>query len=171
MIKAAPRATGSATKPKQPVCLQVGVLSDTHGLLRSEVLDALRGSDHILHAGDIGDIEILSVLQKIAPVTAVRGNTDRRGPCGKQPLTQAAIFGGHHIYMLHEIDSLDLKPEAAGFAAVIFGHSHKPEISYRKDVLYFNPGSCGPRRFTLPVSLGFLDISKDAVTPRLVTLL
>lgn len=171
MSKATSQVKGSATAPKQPGRLQVGVLSDTHCLLRPEVLDALRGCDHILHAGDIGDLDILSELQKIAPVTAVRGNTDRRGPCGDQPLTQAAIFEGHSIYMIHEISSLDLKPEAAGFAAVIFGHTHKPEILYEKGVLYFNPGSCGPRRFSLPVSLGFLDISSGAIKPRLVTLL
>jgi uncharacterized protein len=151
--------------------IKVGVISDTHGLLRPEVTDALQGCDHILHAGDVGDIRILSTLEKIAPVTAVRGNIDRRGPCSQLPLTQIVEFAGHTLYMIHQVQTLDLNPSAAGFSAVLFGHSHAPTMETKRDVLYFNPGSCGPRRFSLPVSLGFLEITKTAIKPKLVTLI
>lgn len=151
--------------------MKIGVISDTHGLLRPEVLSALQGCDHILHAGDVGEAEILARLESIAPVTAVRGNIDRRGPCSELPLTQTIELGSQNFHILHEIDKLDLNPAAAGFAAVVFGHSHSPKAEYRKKVLYFNPGSCGPRRFSLPVSLGFLVISNNTIKPELVTLL
>jgi len=151
--------------------MKVGVISDTHGLLRPEVLSALAGCDHILHAGDVGDAEIISRLQYIAPVTAVRGNIDRRGPCGTLPLIQIRELNGQNVYMLHEINTLDLNPATAGFAAVVYGHSHSPAAEYRRKVLYFNPGSCGPRRFSLPVSMGFLIIRDNTIQPELVTLL
>jgi putative phosphoesterase len=157
-------------KPRQSDELLVGVVSDTHGLLRPEVLDALAGCDHILHAGDVGDAEILRQLKNLAPVFAVRGNTDRRGPTSELPLTQVIELGGLHLYMLHEINKLDLKPAAAGFAAVIYGHSHSPAAETRGKVLYFNPGSCGPRRFSLPVSLGLLRIRAGKLEAELVTL-
>jgi uncharacterized protein len=150
--------------------IKIGVISDTHGLLRPEVIAALRGCEHILHAGDVGDIRILSALEKIAPVTAVRGNIDRRGPCGELPLTQIVEFAGHTLYIIHQLHTLDLDPSAAGFSAVLFGHSHTPAVETKRNVLYFNPGSCGPRRFSLPVSVGFLEITKAAIQTKLVTL-
>ncbi len=136
----------------------LGILSDTHGLLRPEAVHALRGVDHILHAGDVGDATILDTLRAIAPVTAIRGNIDQHGPCAQLPATEVSEFAGHTLYMLHDRNSLDLDPAAAGFSAVLSGHSHKPLIEWRGDVLYFNPGSAGPRRFSLPISLGLLTI-------------
>ncbi|HXS12877.1 MAG TPA: metallophosphoesterase family protein [Acidobacteriaceae bacterium] len=141
----------------------IGVISDTHGLLRPEALKALRGATHILHAGDVGDITILNALKKIAPVTAIRGNIDTGGPTAQLPATEAIELDGRLIYMLHSLADLDLKPEAAGIAVVIFGHSHKPSIETRGGVLYLNPGSAGPRRFKLPVTVAHLHL--DA-TPR-----
>ena len=106
--------------------MRIGVISDTHGLLRPEAIQALQGAEHILHAGDVGDPAILDALSKIAPVTAIRGNIDEGGACGHLPATELIELGGHSIYMLHDVKKLDLNPEAAGIAAVIFGHSHKP---------------------------------------------
>ena len=139
-------------------CTIVGVISDTHGLLRPEALVALDGSDYIIHAGDIGDPEILDKLAEIAPVTAVRGNVDRAAWARKIPATNVLEVGGISIYVLHSLQELDLKPEAAGFAAVISGHSHVSKQETKSGVLYFNPGSAGPRRFRLPVSVGLLRI-------------
>jgi putative phosphoesterase len=136
----------------------IGVISDTHGLLRSEAFAALEGSHYIIHAGDIGGPEILDKLAEIAPVTAVRGNVDRAAWAGKIPATNVLEVGGISIYVLHSLQELDLKPEAAGFAAVISGHSHVAKQETRNGVLYFNPGSAGPRRFRLPVSVGRLSI-------------
>jgi len=141
----------------------VGVISDTHGLLRLEAVGALRGSDYIIHAGDVGDAEILKQLNAIAPVTAVRGNVDREPWARKLPETQVLEAGGISIYVLHSVADLDLKPEAAGFAAVVSGHSHIPKQEVRNGVLYFNPGSAGPRRFKLPVSVGRLVIEGGKV--------
>ncbi len=142
--------------------MTIGVISDTHGLLRPEALDALRGSDHIIHAGDIGSPEILDCLREIAPVTAVRGNVDTGTWARKIPMTEVLELGGVSIYVLHILDQLDLKPEAAGFSAVIYGHSHVPKQEMKNGVLYFNPGSAGPRRFKLPITVGrlFVDNSK-----------
>jgi putative phosphoesterase len=148
----------------------LGVISDTHGLLRREATEALRGSDRILHAGDVGDPEILEALAQIAPVTAVRGNVDT-GPWARRlPEVEVVEAGGASIYMLHDLNRLDLKPEAAGFRVVIYGHSHKPKIEERNRVLYFNPGSAGPQRFKLPVSLGKLTIEAGTVRAELVEL-
>ena len=141
----------------------VGVISDTHGLLRPEAVAPLRGSDYIIHAGDVGDAEILKQLNAIAPVTAVRGNVDREPWARKLPETQVLEAGGVSIYILHSAADLDLKPEAAGFAAVVSGHSHIPKQEVRNGVLYFNPGSAGPRRFKLPVSVGRLVIEGGKV--------
>jgi uncharacterized protein len=141
----------------------VGVISDTHGLLRPEAVGTLRGSDYIIHAGDVGDAEILKQLNAIAPVTAVRGNVDREPWARKLPETQVLEAGGISIYILHSVADLDLKPEAAGFAAVVSGHSHIPKQEVRNGVLYFNPGSAGPRRFKLPVSVGRLVIEGGKV--------
>jgi len=150
--------------------MKVGVVSDTHGLLRPGVLTALAGCDHILHAGDVGDRAILDVLAGIAPVTAIRGNIDDHGPCSQLPPIEIVELEGRSIYMLHDVHDLDLDPAAAGIAAVISGHSHKPAVEWRKGVLYFNPGSCGPRRFSLPVSLGFLEIAAESIEPHLLTI-
>ncbi len=138
--------------------MKLGIVSDTHGLLRPEVLPALKGVDQILHVGDVGKISILDELAKIAPVTAVRGNVDREGACGKLPETEVVPFEGRYIYMLHDLKTLHLDPAAGKFAAVLHGHTHVPNFYTKKGVLYFNPGSCGPRRFELPVTVGLLTI-------------
>jgi uncharacterized protein len=139
--------------------MRIGVISDTHGLLRPEALAALEGVEQILHAGDVGDGEILDALSEIAPLTAIRGNIDRSGRCGELPATEFVEFAGVNIYMLHSVNDLDLDPVAAGIQVVISGHSHRPSIEQRKDVLYLNPGSAGPRRFSLPISLAFLELN------------
>jgi len=150
--------------------LLIGVISDTHGLLRPEALEALRGSTRIIHAGDVGSPEILETLSAIAPVTAVRGNVDEGAWARKLPETQVLELGGVFIYVLHDLAQLDLKPDAAGFSAVISGHSHVPKQETRDGVLYFNPGSAGPRRFRLPVSVGRLIVESGTVRGELVTL-
>jgi hypothetical protein len=147
------------------------VISDSHGLLRPEAVGALRGSDHIIHAGDVGAPEILESLAAIAPVTAVRGNVDRAAWARRLPETEVLELGAISIYVLHDIARLDLNPKAAGFAAVISGHSHIPKQESRDGVLYFNPGSAGPRRFKLPVSIGQLRVEGGRVRGELVTLL
>jgi uncharacterized protein len=149
----------------------IGVISDTHGLLRPEAVEALRGSDAIIHAGDVGDPEILAKLTEIAPVTAVRGNVDTEPWARKLPETNVLEVGDVPIYVLHNIDQVDLKPEAAGFSAVIYGHSHAPHQETKNGVLFFNPGSAGPRRFKLPVSLGKLLVESGSIRGELVMLL
>jgi hypothetical protein len=149
----------------------IGVISDTHGLLRPAAIEALRGVEHILHAGDVGDASILDSLRSVAPVTAIRGNIDVGGPCSHLPPTDVVTLQGHTFYMLHDRHALDLDPLAAGFSAVVSGHSHKPLLEWRHGVLYMNPGSAGPRRFSLPVSIGLLTIGADGLQPRLLTLL
>lgn len=141
--------------------MKIGVVSDTHGLLRPEVLPALKGVKQILHLGDVGRPSILRELEKIAPVTAIRGNVDREGECAKLPETDVVLIEGHYLYMLHDLKTLHLDPAAAKFAAVLFGHTHVPNYYTKKGVLYFNPGSCGPRRFELPVTVGLLTVGKD----------
>ncbi len=141
--------------------MRIGVISDTHGLLRPEVAPALAGVDRILHLGDVGQASILKDLGKIAPVTAIRGNIDREGPCSKLPETDVVLVEGRYVYMLHDLHTLHLDPAAAKFAAVLSGHTHVPKSFLHKGVLYFNPGSCGPRRFELPVTVGLLTIEKD----------
>ena len=150
--------------------MRVGVISDTHGLLRHEAIVAMRGFDHILHAGDIGDPGILDQLRRLAPLTAIRGNIDRRGPCAQLPATEWIELAGHKFYMVHDINELDLNPVAAGIAAIISGHSHRPSIHWRQGVLYFNPGSAGPRRFKLPISVGILEIENRGIDPRIVNI-
>src|SRR5205085_2838412 len=137
----------------------VGVISDTHGLLRPEAVAALQGSDYIIHAGDVGDPEILSELAKLAPVTAVRGNVDRDKWARDLPETNVLQVGATAIFVLHDVGQLDLDPRVSRFAAVIFGHSHRPTQEMRDGVLFFNPGAAGPRRFTLPVTVGRLRIA------------
>jgi putative phosphoesterase len=150
--------------------MRIGVVSDTHGLLRPAALKALQGAEHILHAGDVGNPDILDALRAIAPVTAIRGNIDEGGPCNHLPPTELVELGGRSIYMLHDVKKLDLNPEAAGIAAVVFGHSHKPLVESRRDVLFLNPGSAGPRRFELPVTLAWLKIEANDVGARIVYL-
>jgi putative phosphoesterase len=150
--------------------LLVGVISDTHGLMRPQALDALAGSDLIIHAGDVGKPEVLDALRALAPVHAVRGNVDRGAWAARLPMTEVVEVGGHLLYVLHIIDALDLDPPTAGFAAVIYGHSHKPSIETRDGVLWHNPGSAGPRRFDLPVSLARVRVTGRALLPELVTL-
>jgi putative phosphoesterase len=156
--------------------MKIGVVSDTHGLLRPEVLAALEGVERILHLGDVGKASILKELGKIAPVTAVRGNVDREGACARLPETEVALLedpphGDHYIYMLHDLKMLHLDPVAAKFAAVLHGHTHVPNFHTKKGVLYFNPGSCGPRRFELPVTVGVLMVGADGtLKPEIVYL-
>lgn len=148
--------------------VRIGVISDTHGLLRSEAVAALAESDYIIYAGDVGDPAILERLCAIAPITVVRGNVDSGGWARELPKTNVLEVEGIAIYVLHILDELDLKPEAARFAAVIFGHSHRPHSEMRNGVLYFNPGSAGPRRFDLPISVGRLTIAAGRVTSQIV---
>jgi len=150
--------------------MNVGVISDTHALMRSEVLDALRGCDHILHAGDIGSRDVLSELETIAPVSAIRGNIDTDPWSAYLPITNVVELAGTFFYLLHDAKALDLDPVAAGFAAVISGHSHVPKIEWRKSVLYFNPGSAGPRRFKLPISVGRIRLENGTLEPTLILL-
>jgi putative phosphoesterase len=136
----------------------IGVISDTHGLLRPEAVAALRGVEHILHAGDVGDVAILDALREIAPVTAIRGNVDVSGACAELPATDVVELGGRLFYLVHSVHDLDINPAAAGVAMVVSGHSHKASVQVRDGVIYFNPGSAGPRRFSLPVTLGFVTV-------------
>ena len=150
--------------------MRVGVISDTHGLLRPEALRALAGSERILHAGDIGKPEVLDALARIAPVVAVRGNNDAGAWAEKLPASEVVELGGVSLYLLHDLAELDLDPEAAGFAAVISGHSHRPSASVRDGVLYLNPGSAGPRRFRLPIALARLTIESGKLEHELIEL-
>ncbi len=150
--------------------MNIGVISDTHGLLRPEALEQLRGSDRIIHAGDVGDPKILDQLAAIAPVTAVRGNVDKGTWTRKLPETAVVEAGGVSMYVLHNLERLDLKPEAAGFAALIYGHSHVPKQELKNGVLYFNPGSAGPRRFKLPVSTGRLSVRQGKVLAEILVI-
>ncbi len=150
--------------------LQVGVISDTHGLLRPNALEALKGSEVIMHAGDVGKPEILDALRSLAPVIAVRGNVDKGEWAQSLPETQIAEVGDVMLYVLHDLHELDLDPTAVGFSAVISGHSHIPSIEKRNGVLYMNPGSAGPRRFSKPVSLGLITIHKGSISARIVPL-
>ena len=155
--QAEPCSAGQVRSPSPArAVVIIGVISDTHGLLRPEALAALRGSDYIIHAGDIGDPDILKKLAEIAPVTAISGNVDREGWAKKIPVTDVLEVGGVSIYVLHNLRELDLKPDAAGFAVVVYGHSHVAKQETKNGVLYFNPGSAGPRRFRLPVTIGRL---------------
>ncbi len=149
----------------------IGVISDTHGLLRPEAVEALAGSERIIHAGDVGDPAILQRLSQIAPVTGVRGNVDKGAWARKLPTTDVLEVAGLSIYVLHNLEQLDLKPEAAGFAAVVYGHSHVPKQEIRNGVLYFNPGSAGPRRFAVPVCLGRLTINGGGIRGAIVDLI
>ncbi|WP_371154133.1 metallophosphoesterase family protein [Jannaschia sp. 2305UL9-9] len=142
---------------RPPSCEElVGVISDTHGLLRTEALEALQGVGHILHAGDIGDPEHLDALRRIAPLTAMRGNIDRSPWAEDLPKTANLTICGLHIYMIHDRKDLQVDPETEGWDVVISGHSHKPSIEETGSLLWLNPGAAGPRRFRLPIALAFL---------------
>lgn len=149
--------------------IRIGLISDTHGLLRPEALAALRGSDFIVHAGDIGE-DILEPLATIAPVTAVRGNNDRAPWAQAIHETETLRFGEVTLHVLHDLSDLAIDPRAAGVDVVVYGHSHKPKVERRGGVLFVNPGSAGPVRFRLPVSIGLLQIARHAVTARIVEL-
>lgn len=151
--------------------LVAGLISDTHGLLRPEAKRALAGVDVIIHAGDIGAPGLLEELATVAPVRAVRGNNDRGAWAHALPLTEALELEGVSIYVLHDVKELDLDPAAAGFAVVVAGHSHRPAIELRQGVLYLNPGSAGPRRFSLPVAVGFLEIASGVARGRIQRIL
>ena len=148
--------------------ITIAVLSDTHGLLRPEIPEAIKDVDHIIHAGDLGKMEILDELSGIAPTSIVRGNVDTGAWAASLPCDTVVDLAGHQLYILHDIAQLDLEPRVAGFAAVICGHSHQPEIDYKDNVLYLNPGSIGPRRFKLPVSYALLRINGGPLIPELV---
>jgi len=149
----------------------IGVISDTHGLLRPEAIAALEGADRIIHAGDIGDPAILSKLAAIAPLTAVRGNVDREAWAKEIPASNVLEVEKLSVYVLHNLNELDLNPKAAGFAAVVSGHTHQPKHDLRNEVLYFNPGSAGPRRFKLPITVGRLLIKGGKIESEVIELL
>jgi uncharacterized protein len=150
--------------------MMIGVVSDTHGLVRPELVTAIKGSDLILHAGDIGSADVLVELGAIAPVVAVRGNNDNGKWADQIPLFEVTEVDGVHIYMLHDINELDLDPSAAGFRVVISGHSHRPALVEKNGILFLNPGSAGPRRFKLPVSAARLEVRGDKIRGELIQL-
>ena len=150
--------------------MRLGIISDTHGLLRPEALQALRAVNLIVHAGDVGAPEILAQLKNIAPVFAVRGNVDTEPWAQELPLTTVVEASGFSLYVLHNLQHLDLQPEASGFHAVISGHTHHPEQREHRGVLYLNPGSAGPRRFHLPVTLALMDLAKKPLRAEILPL-
>jgi putative phosphoesterase len=150
--------------------IRVGLISDTHGLLRPQAVAALQGSDFIVHGGDIGDAGILEALAAIAPVTVVRGNNDREPWADGIAETEFLKVGGVVIYAIHDLSQIDIDPAAAGVRVIISGHSHKPKIEERGGVLYVNPGSAGPRRFKLPIAVAELIVDGDSVTARTIEL-
>jgi putative phosphoesterase len=150
--------------------VHIGIISDTHGLLRSEAVRELTGVAHILHAGDVGDVKILDTLRGLAPVTAIRGNVDVSGPCAELPATEAVELGGCLFYLVHAIQDLDIVPAAAGVKVVVYGHSHRSEVKDRDGIIYLNPGSAGPRRFTLPITLAKVIVENGAVRVRIIHL-
>jgi putative phosphoesterase len=147
--------------------MMIGIISDTHGLLRPEAREHLTGVDHIIHAGDIGAPEVIAGLRGLAPTTAVRGNIDKGKWASEHPYAEWLTLGGRTLYVLHNLDDLDLDPAAAGIDVVVSGHSHQPKIETVDGVLYLNPGSAGPRRFSLPIAVATLELASDALRPRL----
>lgn len=150
--------------------MRIGVISDTHGLLRPEVMERLRGVDHILHAGDVGDAGILDALRGVAPVTAIRGNVDVSGVCGELPATDAVELAGRLFYLVHSVADLDINASAAQVNVVVSGHTHKAELRAAGGVIYLNPGSVGPRRFSLPITMAFVTVTDGKVRPEIVRL-
>ena len=167
------RCTGTASHRScaDRIVFRVGLISDTHGLLRPEASTFLRGCNHILHAGDIGDPNILRDLSAIAPTTAVRGNNDQGSWAQALSETERLRFEAVSVYVIHDLGQLDIEPQACGVNVVVSGHSHRPLIHERNGVVYVNPGSAGPRRFKLPIALAELTIDGSAITPRIVRLL
>lgn len=159
--------TAAASNLAQRSSARIGLISDTHGLLRPQVLPLLRGTDLILHAGDVGRPEILDQLAVVAPVQAVRGNVDG-GTLGALPLTQAVEVCGHLLYMVHIVDDLDVDPASAGVAAVVHGHTHRHRVERVDDVWFLNPGSAGPRRFDLPVTLALLEVDAHGIRTEII---
>ena len=149
--------------------MRVGLISDTHGLLRPEVLAFLAGSDHIVHGGDVCDPQVLDALRAVAPVTAVRGNNDRGAWAEALRESELVRLDGVFVYAIHDLSEIDIEPRAAGVRVVVSGHSHRPSVEERDGVLYVNPGSAGPRRFRLPISAGELAVEGDRVSARIVT--
>ena len=149
---------------------RLGIISDTHGLLRPQAVAFLQGCDRILHGGDIGNAEILERLSTIAPVTAIRGNNDKGAWAEAIPETEFLEFSGIYVYAIHDLSQLDIEPAAAGIRVVVSGHSHKPLIERRDGILFVNPGSAGPRRFKLPISVADISIDGSAISPRIVEL-
>jgi hypothetical protein len=150
--------------------LRVGLISDTHGLLRPEATAYLTGCDYIVHGGDVGNPEILDELARMAPLIVVRGNNDTQPWATRLAQTELVRIGGIFAYVIHNLEELDIDPAAAGVSVVISGHSHQPKIEERAGILYVNPGSCGPRRFNLPIAAGELIVSGSVVKPRIVVL-
>jgi putative phosphoesterase len=146
----------------------IGIISDTHSLLRPEAIKRLAGVDHIIHAGDIGAPEVIKGLQRIAPITAVRGNVDAGEWAKNYPDTELVVLGGRTLYVLHNLNEIKLDPAASGFDVVISGHSHRPKIEKKNGVLYVNPGSAGPRRFKLPIAVATLEFSDRALLPQIL---
>jgi uncharacterized protein len=161
---------GKGLDPMAASDIIVGVISDTHGLVRPQAVAALAGSDLVIHAGDVGKPEVLERLLALAPTFAVRGNVDTGGWAARLPLTQKVDVGALRLFVLHEIAQLDLDPASAGFAAVVFGHSHRPSIEMRDGILFLNPGSAGPRRFKLPITVARIRISGRQMHPEIIEL-
>jgi putative phosphoesterase len=160
----------SPSRVKRAATLRVGLISDTHGLLRADATEFLRGCDHILHAGDIGGPEILEQLAALAPLAAVRGNNDTQSWAASLPETQLLELAGAKLFMIHNLEKLELDACASGVQVIVSGHSHRPCVYERHGVVYLNPGSAGPRRFNLPISVAELKICGAAISPRLVEL-
>jgi putative phosphoesterase len=149
---------------------KVGIISDTHGLLRREVEDGLAGCDHILHAGDVGNGQILERLASVAPLTAVRGNMDYGSWSNSLPASEMVVIDGLFFYILHDLHRLDLDPSAAGIHMVVSGHTHQPDMFRENGVIFLNPGSAGPRRFNYPVSFAEVRIENDKMLPKIIEL-
>jgi putative phosphoesterase len=149
---------------------QLGIIADTHGLLRSEAVVALAGSEIIIHSGDIGSLAVLERLRSLAPVVAIRGNNDKGAWAASLRTSEVVEIDEATLYVLHDLGELDLDPASAGFQAVIAGHSHRPMIERREGVLYVNPGSAGPRRFSLPITVARLEVVRAEVTGRIIEL-
>jgi putative phosphoesterase len=147
--------------------MRIGVISDTHGLLRPEALERLAGVAHIIHAGDIGSPDIVPWLAGVAPVTAIRGNVDTQPWAHAFPSSEVVTLAGRTIYVIHDLGELDLDPVAAGFDVVVSGHSHQPKVETADGVVYLNPGSAGPRRFRLPITLATVDLAAEAIRPEI----
>lgn len=147
--------------------MRIGIISDTHGLLRPEAIERLAGADHIIHAGDIGAPEVIEGLRRIAPTTAIRGNIDRGEWAKDYPDAELVVLGGRALYVVHNLNEIKLDPAASGFDVIISGHSHRPKIETKNGVLFVNPGSAGPRRFKLPIAVAMLAFSDRVLLPRI----